>query len=76
LASPKNLNPSKLRAARTAAGLSRELLAIGAGVSASAVTRYETGHGVPGRDTLLRLAAALAVPIDDLVDPDLEAVAE
>ena len=56
-----------LRAAREGAGLSREVLAVRAGVSASTVSRIEAGGYRPRLATLDALAAVLGVTVDALL---------
>lgn len=70
-------SPEKLRAERERVGMSRELLAITIGMSASGISLYEAGHRTPPRPVLLRLAGALGCSPRDLVDEDpmFEAVA-
>lgn len=50
----------ELRAARVAAGLSIEQLAVRAGVSGATVERIEHGRVTPHRSTLLALGLALS----------------
>lgn len=54
-----------VRAWRAARGLSQEHLAARAGVSTRHLSFIETGRSRPGRDVLLALAGALAVPLRD-----------
>jgi transcriptional regulator with XRE-family HTH domain len=54
-----------LRRYRTAAGLSQEDLAERAGLSVDAVSAHERGRCRPYRDTVQRLAEALALPPHD-----------
>lgn len=63
---------SRLRALRTSAGLSLEEVGRRAGLSASTVSRVETGHRTLGLDVLLPLARALSVRVDDLLDTSTE----
>ena len=56
---------SLVRAWRAARGLSQEHLAARAGVSTRHLSFIETGRSRPGRDVLLALAGALAVPLRD-----------
>jgi transcriptional regulator with XRE-family HTH domain len=53
-----------LRALREAAGLSRAALARRAGVPASTLGNWEGDRGMPGLPALVRLAAALGVPVE------------
>ena len=57
-----------LRALREAAGLSRAELARKASVPASTLRHWEGGRGMPGLPTLLRLAEALGVPVEQLAE--------
>lgn len=59
---------ARLRAVRTSAGLSLDEVARRANLSASTVSRIETGHRTLSLDVLVPLARALAVPLDDLLD--------
>ncbi len=58
----------RLRDIRRQRGLSREQLAVRAGMSMSAVARAEQGHTAPGVDRAAALAEALDVQIADLLD--------
>jgi DNA-binding XRE family transcriptional regulator len=53
-----------LRALREGAGLTRAALARKTGVPASTLRRWERDQGFPGLPTLVRLAAALGVPVE------------
>jgi transcriptional regulator with XRE-family HTH domain len=67
---------SKLREFREGRPMSRELLGVAVGKSASAIGLYELGYRQPSRATLIRLAAVLDVSPRDLLDEDpLTAVA-
>jgi transcriptional regulator with XRE-family HTH domain len=57
-----------LRAIRAQRQLSREQLAVRAGISVSAETRYEQGGAVPGVNAAAALAEALGIEISDLLD--------
>lgn len=52
---------NRIKQARTAAGLTTRALAERIGVSAMAISKYETGKSVPSSGVLLKLAAALGV---------------
>lgn len=54
----------RIKQARAAAGLSQRALAAQAGVSAMAVSKYETGRATPSSAVLLRLAKALGVRVE------------
>lgn len=56
-------NPSRLRLARLRLGYTLTKLAEVSGVSPRTLTDYENGHRSPPEDTLIKLAAALAVPV-------------
>lgn len=57
----------RIRAARTAAGLTQEALAEHIGRDRKTLVRWEGAHSVPDLDDLLLLANALDVPLADLV---------
>jgi transcriptional regulator with XRE-family HTH domain len=57
----------RIRAARLHANLTQESLAEQAGMDRQAVNRIEQGHASPLLDNLIRIAAALDVPLSDLV---------
>ena len=59
---------ARLRAVRTGAGLSLDEVARRSNLSASTISRIETGHRTLSLDVLVPLARALAVPLDDLLD--------
>ena len=72
----RGFNPRALRAARRAAGLTRDGLAAAAGVSTTTVKAWENGARTPLPTTQVRLAAVLGVGFADLEvpgvpDPDL-----
>ncbi|MFB6811265.1 helix-turn-helix transcriptional regulator [Streptomyces sp. NPDC056387] len=58
---------SRLREARTAAGLSQERLADMAGVDRKTIVRLESGTSDVRLGTWLRIARAVGVPLADLV---------
>lgn len=62
-----SIDPNRLRRLRLDKIGTRELLAVQAGLSVSAIALYETGHRLPTAETLERLAAALRVEPEDLV---------
>jgi transcriptional regulator with XRE-family HTH domain len=62
---------SRIRQRRRAAGLSQATLAAAARVTGSYVSRIEAGNRKPDSKLLERFAAAMAVPIRELVD-DIE----
>lgn len=57
-----------LRRCRRRAGMSQEMLAAAAALHRTEVSLLETGRRLPGTDTLVKLACALSVPTDDLLD--------
>ena len=61
---------ARLRALRQAAGMKQVVLARKAGLTREAVSMLETGKRGrrPAVDTVVRLAAALGVPVAALVD--------
>jgi transcriptional regulator with XRE-family HTH domain len=59
---------AKLRATRKAARLSVESLASGSGVSSGLISQLERGQGNPSFLTLLRLSAALDVPLGHFLE--------
>lgn len=58
---------TRLRAIRTSAGWSLDEVARRSHLSASTVSRIETGHRTIGLDVLVPLARALGVDLDDLL---------
>lgn len=59
---------SKLAAVRKAKGLTQRKLSFLSGVPRVSIARYETGKVSPNARALERLATALGVRMDDLVD--------
>jgi transcriptional regulator with XRE-family HTH domain len=57
-----------LQALRGRAGLSRRELARRAGVAETTLRGWEVDRGMPGMPALLRLAAALGVPVERFAD--------
>jgi transcriptional regulator with XRE-family HTH domain len=60
---------TRLRELRTARGWTLDQLARESGVSASTISRIETGHRRLGLDQLVPLARALGRSVDELVEP-------
>lgn len=61
----QNVQPSQLvRAARVNAGLSQAELAVAAGTTQSAVSRWESGREVPRIDNLTALLSLCGVSVD------------
>ena len=63
------LDPVRLRAARTAAGLSQRQVAEALGTTRQQLIRYESGAERPEVTRLAALAAAVGVGVGDLVEP-------
>lgn len=59
-----------MRAARIKRGISQEKLAELAGVSQSSITRFETGATMPPADAALRIADALGLSIEQVLEVD------
>ena len=57
-----------LRKLRRERGLTQEQLAAGTGVGQVSIAHYESGNRMPGIRTLSRMAAALDVPLQGLLD--------
>ena len=57
----------RIRAARLRASLTQEAVALAAETDRPSVVRIELGQQSPTLDTLIRLAAAIGVPLRDLV---------
>lgn len=66
---------SNVRRVRRAQNMSRETLAVKAGLSFSTVARAERGDHWPDVSTLNALASALDVTVDSLVTPPPDEVA-
>lgn len=60
---------SRLRGLRHAAGMSLDDLAAASNLSASTISRVETGKRTLGLDVLVALAAGLQVSLDTLLEP-------
>lgn len=59
----------RIKLARKAAGFNLRTLANEVGVSANAISKYETGKDVPGSKVLIRLAQALGVSVEFFLRP-------
>ena len=59
----------KLAELRSRRGLSQQDVAEALDVSRQAVSRWETGAAVPGRDSLLALSRLFGVSVEELVSP-------
>lgn len=64
----QQFSPERLRAARLAAGLSREQAAVGVGRSFQSIQSYEQGRVSPPLEVVGRLAALYEVEVADLFD--------
>ena len=56
-----------VRRLREGQGITREALALEAGITTGSLARLELGYGSPSWDTLGRIAGALDLPISQLV---------
>ena len=59
----------KARAIREQRGESQEAVARRADISLGTYGRIENGHNAPSLETLVRVAAALEVTVDQLLEP-------
>ncbi len=66
MGSPENRFPERLKAAREAAGLSRQQLALAVGLTRQVIHLYETGQREPTWSVVQRLADTLHVGLDNL----------
>jgi transcriptional regulator with XRE-family HTH domain len=66
--SPSETVGSRIRALRAAGGLTQEQLAAACGVSRSAVAQWETDRAGQLRGNISRIAAALAVSVEFLLE--------
>jgi len=57
----------QIRAAREHAGLTQETIALRSGIRITTVSDIEQGHRAAQIDTLIRMADAIGVPLEDLV---------
>jgi transcriptional regulator with XRE-family HTH domain len=58
----------RIRAARLHASRTQEQVALQSGVDRASVVRIEQGQQSPTLDTLIRIAAAIGVPLRDLLE--------
>ncbi|MGW4388187.1 helix-turn-helix transcriptional regulator [Streptomyces sp. NPDC004685] len=58
---------SRIKAARLAARMTQETVALEAGIDRPSVVRIEAGQQSPTVDTLIRIAAVLEVDLRDIV---------
>lgn len=61
----------KIRQLREKAGLSQKALAHKAKISQGKVSEYESGKSIPRLDSARRIADALGVSIDELVEVEI-----
>lgn len=61
--------PARLAELRQRAGLSLAALSVLSGVSVTQISVLERGQGVPTLETALRLAGALGVGVEGLLEP-------
>lgn len=66
----RKFSGQRLRAARTAANISQERLAVSIGRSPQAVYFYERERSVPGGTALVRIVDTLGCSLDDLFEED------
>jgi predicted transcriptional regulator len=66
-----SISAVKLRAAREAVGISRELAAVKAACSYRSLQDYERGTGVPPTRVLVALVDLYGVAVEDLLDRDV-----
>lgn len=59
---------TKIRAIRKARHMSGKMLARLTGLSLMSIYRYETGERVPKLDDAVKIARALGVRVEDLID--------
>ncbi|MFB6423705.1 helix-turn-helix domain-containing protein [Streptomyces microflavus] len=57
----------QLRAVRLHAELTQESVSLRAGISLDTYNRIEQGHASPRLDTLIKIADAIGVPLENLV---------
>ena len=65
---PRQVNPRRLRDARTRAGLSQKQAAESIGVARNTLTRYENGTSTPSREIVDQLAVLYARPAEWFYD--------
>ena len=69
------ISSERLRAAREAAGIRRELAAVKVNRSFRSIVAYENGTATPSSRVLVDLAALYGVAVEDFVNRDGEVVA-
>lgn len=60
------IDPVKFKAARERKGLTQEQVGEKVGVGKAAISKLETGYGLPSADILARLCILLEISISDL----------
>jgi transcriptional regulator with XRE-family HTH domain len=67
IAHPSTRFAANLALLRKAAGISQEELSFRAAIHRTQISMIESGHRMPRLDTLIKLAGALGVPLQDLL---------
>ncbi len=62
----------KLREVRKAKGVTKEQLAEAIGAHYMQLSKYERGINMPGAEILSKIALSLGVPLNSLVDDDMQ----
>jgi transcriptional regulator with XRE-family HTH domain len=62
------LNGGKIRARRKQVGMTQAALAKAVGISAAHMSDIEANKGLPSLPLIIRIAEALGVKVDDLLD--------
>lgn len=65
---PRRTNGSAIASARIARGMTQAQLGAAIGVSGTQMSNWERGDRRPKLDALRRIADALSVPLDDLLN--------
>ena len=66
----------KLRMCRRQAGMSQEKLAEKLGVSRQAITKWETGTGMPDIENIMAISALFGISIDELLPAAVDVIFE
>jgi len=64
----------KIKAARKTSGMSQETLAEKLGVSRQAVTKWETGRGIPDVDNMMIISNLFGISVDEFLSHEKEAI--
>ncbi|MBQ4370545.1 MAG: helix-turn-helix transcriptional regulator [Oscillospiraceae bacterium] len=64
----------KLKTARKTAGMSQEALSEKLGVSRQAVTKWETGRGIPDVDNMMVISNLFGISVDEFLSHEKEAI--